>query len=64
MHNRQSLANIKAGVKRAAERAGIEDVSPNVLKRNAITWAKRDGMQLEDTVGYLDSSVETIRKHD
>lgn len=63
MFHGERLDNVKTGVKRAAARAGVEDVSPHVFKHTAITWAVMNGMQLEDAAEYFDTSVETIRKH-
>lgn len=63
MFRDQRLDSIKTGIKRAADRAGIEGVSPHVLKHTAITWGVMNGMQLEDAAEYFDTSVETIRKH-
>lgn len=54
---------IKTGIKRAAERAGLEGVSPHVLKHTAITWGVMKGMDLEDAAEFFDTSPETIRKH-
>ena len=58
-----AVASIKTGIRRAAERAGIEGVTPHVLKHTAITWAIRDGLGVEDAAEYFDTLPETIRKH-
>lgn len=58
-----AVASIKTGIRRSAERAGIEGVTPHVLKHTAITWAIRDGLGVEDAAEYFDTSPETIRKH-
>lgn len=63
MYKGKPLDGIKTGIKRAAERAGVEAVSPHVLKHTAITWGVMNGMHLEDAAEYFDTSVETIRKH-
>ncbi|SFN84530.1 Site-specific recombinase XerD [Thioclava dalianensis] len=57
------IASIKTGIRRAAERAGIEGVTPHVLKHTAITWAVMKGLSVEDAAEYFDTSPETIRKH-
>ena len=57
------VASVKTGIRRAAERAGIEEVSPHVLKHTAITWAIKNGLHVEDAAEYFDTSPETIRKH-
>ena len=57
------ITSIKKGIARAAERAGITDVTPHVLKHTAITWAIAAGLGVEDAAEYFDTSPETIRKH-
>ena len=63
MFRGKPVGNIKKGVIRAAERAGVEGVTPHVLKHTAITWAVRKGVEVEDAAEYFDTSPETIRKH-
>jgi integrase len=53
----------KAGIRRAAERAGLEGVTPHVLKHTAITWVVMDGSSVEDAAEFFDTSPDTIRKH-
>jgi len=57
------LASIKHGIARAAERAGLDEVTPHVLKHTAITWAVMNGAGVEDAAEFFDTSPETIRKH-
>lgn len=57
------ITSIKKGITRAAERAGITDITPHVLKHTAITWAIAAGPGIEDAAEYFDTSPETIRKH-
>ncbi len=58
------VASVKTGIRRAAERAGLKDVTPHVLKHTAITWAiMRGQITVEDAAEYFDTSPETIRKH-
>ncbi|WP_417809311.1 tyrosine-type recombinase/integrase [Thioclava sp.] len=57
------IKSIKTGIRRAAERAGIDGVTPHVLKHTAITWAVMKGLSVEDAAEYFDTSPETIRKH-
>jgi integrase len=55
---------IKTGIRRAAERAGFEDVTPHVLKHTAITWAVMNPrLSIEGAAEFFDTSPETIRKH-
>lgn len=63
MYRGKPVQNIKTGIRRAAERAGLEDVSPHVLKHTAITWAVSAGLGVEDAAEYFNTSPETIRKH-
>lgn len=63
MFRGKTVASVKTGIRRAAERAGLEDVTPHVLKHTAITWAVMKGLGLEDAAEYFDTSPETIRKH-
>lgn len=55
--------NVKRGIARAAERAGLTGVSPHVLKHTSITWAVMNGLGVEDAAEYFDTSPATIRKH-
>ncbi|WP_052041931.1 tyrosine-type recombinase/integrase [Paracoccus sphaerophysae] len=63
MFRGKAVASVKTGIAKAAARAGLEGVTPHVLKHTAITWAIKDGMQVEDAAEYFDTSAETIRKH-
>lgn len=63
MFRGKPIASIKKGIQRAAVRAGIADVTPHVLKHTAITWAIKNGLNVEDAAEYFDTSPETIRKH-
>lgn len=62
MFRGERLDNIKRGIARAAERAGLGEVTPHVLKHTAITWAIMNGLGVEDAAEYFDTSPETIRK--
>ena len=63
MFRGKPVDSIKTGIRRAADRAGIEGVTPHVLKHTAITWAVMRGLGVEDAAEYFDTSPETIRKH-
>jgi hypothetical protein len=62
MFRGEPLASIKRGIERAGERAGIEGVTPHVLKHTAITWAIMNGLSVEDAAECFDTSPQTIRK--
>lgn len=63
MFRGKTVANIKKGIARAAERAGLDDVTPHVLKHTAITHAVMNGLGIEDAAEYFDTSPATIREH-
>ncbi len=63
MFRGKTVESIKTGIRRAAERAGIEGVTPHVLKHTAITWAVAKGLDIEEAAEYFNTSPETIRKH-
>lgn len=63
MFGGKPVASVKTGIRRAAERAGLEGVTPHVLKHTAITWAIKDGLHVEDAAECFDTTPETIRKH-
>jgi integrase len=59
----ERLDSIKTGIRRAAERAGLEGVTPHVLKHTAITWAVMDPrLSIEGAAEYFDTSPATIRR--
>ncbi|MRX51973.1 hypothetical protein GI374_16415 [Paracoccus sp. S-4012] len=60
MFRGKPVASVKIGIAKAASRAGIESVTPHVLKQTAITWAIKDGLHVEDAAEYFDTSPETI----
>lgn len=59
----EKISHVKNAIYRTAERAGLEGVSPHVLKHTAITWGVMKGMDLEDAAEFFDTSPDTIRKH-
>lgn len=63
MYRGKPVVSVRTGIKRAAERAGIEGVTPHVLKHTAITWGVMDGMSLQVAAEYFDTSAATINKH-
>lgn len=58
----ERLDSIRRGIARAAERAGLEGVSPHVLKHTAVTWAIMSGLGVEDAAEFFDTSPATLRK--
>lgn len=57
------IAEIDTGLRAAARRAGIDGVSPHVLKHTAVTWAFQRGMTLEDAADWFATSPATLLKH-
>lgn len=57
------VRSIKTGIRRAAERAELEGVTPHALKHTAITWAIANGLSVGDAAEYFNTSPYTIREH-
>lgn len=47
---------------RACKAAGMEDVTPHVLRHTWATWAAQDGVSMVDIAGVLHDSVRTVEK--
>ena len=62
MFRGERLDNIKRGIMRAAQRAGLDGVTPHVLKHTAVTWAIISGLGVEDAAEFFDTSPQTLRK--
>jgi len=62
MFRGERLDSIKRGIARAAQRAGLEGVTPHVLKHTAVTWAIVSGLGVEDAAEFFDTSPQTLRK--
>ena len=54
------IGDIKKGLAAAAERAGVEGVTPHVLEHTAITWAMQNGADLWEAAGFFATSVPTL----
>lgn len=63
MFRGKPIASVKRGIERAAARAGIDGVTPHVLKHTAITWAIMKGLGVEEAAEYFDTTPATIRNH-
>lgn len=55
------VGDIQTAFDGARRHAGLEDVSPHILKHTAITWAMQRGMKIETAADYFATSAETIR---
>jgi integrase len=51
-HGARPVKSIKKGIKAAAERAGLKDVSPHVLRHSALTWMAMDGVPIAEISKY------------
>lgn len=47
---------------KAAERAGLEGVTPHTLRHTWATWAAQDGVSLFEIAGVLHDTVSTVEK--
>lgn len=56
----EPLKDIKKGVWRAAERAGLEDVSPHVLRHSAAVWMAEAGTPMSEIAQYLGHSSTSV----
>jgi integrase len=57
------VGSVKNGFANAAERAGLEGVTPNTLRHTAATWMAQSGVSLWDIAGFLGhSSIEMVQK--
>ncbi len=56
------LKDIKRGFASAAERAGLSDVTPHVLRHSCATWLMQRGVPIWDAAGYLQMTPETLQR--
>lgn len=47
----------------AAKRAGLENVSPHVLRHSWTTWAVQDGVPISQVAGVLHDGIGTVERH-
>ena len=57
-----SIKSIRTGFDAACRRAGLEGVSPHVLRHTWATWAAQDGVQMEKIAAILGDSLEVVVK--
>ncbi|QDM19235.1 tyrosine-type recombinase/integrase [Tardiphaga sp. vice278] len=60
--NGQRLKDIKRGFESACVRAGLEDVTPHVLRHTCATWLMQRGVPLWEASGYLKMTQETLQR--
>jgi integrase len=54
------VKSIKKGFGRAAQRAGLDDVSPHVLRHTAAVWMAENGVSMDQIAQYLGHSDSRI----
>lgn len=62
-HGGAQVKSVKKGIKAAAKRAGLDDVSPHVLRHSAAVWMAMDGVPLLEISRYLGHrSIKTTER--
>lgn len=61
-YNGRQVADVKRAFAKAAESAGLDDVTPHTLKHTAITWAMQNGITTWEASGFFATSQETIER--
>lgn len=51
--NGKAVASIKTGFEAAVSAAGLEGVTPHVLRHTAAVWMAEDGVDMEEIAQYL-----------
>jgi integrase len=59
--HRQSV-RMDNGFRDAARAAGLDGVTPHILKHTAITWLLQRGVDIWTTAGYTGTSPQTIQR--
>jgi integrase len=60
--NGARLKDIKRGFMSACKRAGLNDVTPHVLRHTCATWLMQRGVSLWEAAGFLQMSPETLQR--
>jgi integrase len=60
--NGKRLADVKRGFASACRRAGLDDVSPHVLRHTCATWLMQHGVPMWEAAGFLGMSRETLER--
>jgi integrase len=56
------IGDVKRGFASACRRAGLDDVSPHVLRHTCATWLMQRGVPMWDAAGFLGMSRETLER--
>jgi integrase len=60
--NGARIRDIKRGFASACRRAGLDDVTPHVLRHTCATWLMQRGVRLWDAAGFLAMTPETLER--
>jgi integrase len=60
--NGKRLGDVKRGFASACQRAGLEGVSPHVLRHTCATWLMQRGVPMWEAAGFLGMSRETLER--
>lgn len=58
----QGVGDIKTAWRTACAAAGLEGITPHVLRHSAITWAMQRGAKKWDAAGFFGVSLETLER--
>lgn len=59
-HGGKQVGSVKKGFAKAAERAGLDDVSPHVLRHTAAVWMAEGGVSMSEIAQFLGHTSEKI----
>lgn len=62
MWREKPVAEIDTGLRAAADRAGLDGITPHTLKHTAVTWAFQRGMTLEDAADWFATTPATLMR--
>ena len=60
--NGKRLGDVKRGFATACRKAGLEGVSPHVLRHSCATWLMQRGVPMWEAAGFLGMSRETLER--
>jgi integrase len=60
--NGQRIGNIKKSFAAACKRAGLDDVTPHILKHTAASWVIQSGKSFDEAAEFLATSAKVLRE--
>jgi integrase len=60
--NGESVKSVRKAFARAAQDAGLENVSPHILRHTAVTWAMQNRADIYDAADFFGMSVEMLER--